>query len=74
MEENKYGRKPVRCIETGEVYRTICAAAKANGISYGNLKNYFSSNKRHSCGGYTWERISIEEYNEIISKEENLNA
>ena len=46
--------KPVRCVETGEVYPSQCAAEKATGY-YGIHKA--CSGRQQVCGGYHWENI-----------------
>ena len=48
--------KPVRCVETGEVYPTITAASKALGINLGNISSCLRGEKhRPTAGGYHWE-------------------
>ncbi len=49
-------RTPVRCVETGEVFKNMRKAAEAIG------KNYYGINlcllgKQQTCGGYHWERV-----------------
>ncbi len=57
-------KKPVRCIETGEVYESIKAAAAAvNRAPDGISKVLAGRNK--TCGGYTWELV--EEENEEVN-------
>ena len=48
--------KPVRCIETGEVYKCIKDAANAVGITGGSIGACLAG-KSKTCGGYHWECI-----------------
>ena len=54
LESDSHG-KPVRCVETGEVYRSQHAAEAATGFS--NIHKACSGRNR-TCGGYHWERIT----------------
>lgn len=54
--------KPIKCVETGAVFESAAAAARAYGFSVASLYEYFSDEKIHSCWGFHWERISQEEY------------
>lgn len=49
--------KPVRCIETGEVYPSATAAAKALGLSTMSNISECALGHRPRCGGYRWEYI-----------------
>ena len=50
--------KPVRCVETGEVYRSQWAAEKATGF-YSVHK--VCQGKYRTCGGYHWRYLTEEE-------------
>lgn len=45
----------VRCIETGEVYSSLAAAASAVGLSSGDTISAACKGRRKSAGGYRWE-------------------
>lgn len=52
-------RKPVRCIETGEIFESLQAAANFLGLfrkGSGNLL-YALKKSTHTCKGYHWEYI-----------------
>lgn len=53
---NEERKKKVRCIETGEIFESIRAAAIAKGINYGNLAATLKG-KHKTCGGYRWECV-----------------
>lgn len=46
--------RPVRCIETGIVYESISAAAKAFGVTVSAIRKVLNSHGEKSCG-YHWE-------------------
>ena len=46
--------RPVICIETGELFCSVSAAARAYGIHIGNLCSVCRG-KLHTCGGYHWK-------------------
>ena len=51
---------PIRCVETGEVFPSQAAAARAiDRHKYGI--NSCLMGKQKTCGGYHWERVSPEE-------------
>lgn len=62
----KHNSKPVKCVETGEVFESTAAAARAYGISPAVLYQYFTDEKKHSCCGFQWQRISCEEYYKVV--------
>jgi len=45
---------PVRCIDTGKVYSSIKAAAKATGVSTAAIN--VALKKGYRCGGYKWTK------------------
>lgn len=47
---------PVRCVETGEVYRTMAEAARAKGICRGGIRRCVN-NKKGTAGSFHWEAI-----------------
>lgn len=48
--------KPIRCIETGVIYKNAKVAAKEIGIDATNIY-YCVSGKRKTAGGFHWERV-----------------
>lgn len=48
--------KPIRCIETGIIYKNARVAAKEIGICPTNIY-YCVSGKRKTAGGFHWERV-----------------
>lgn len=48
--------KPVRCIETGIIYKNARVAAKEIGIGDTNIY-YCLNGKRRTAGGFHWERV-----------------
>ena len=48
--------KPVRCIETGIIYKNARVAAKEIGIGDCNIY-YCLNGKRKTAGGFHWERV-----------------
>ena len=48
--------KPVRCIETGIIYKNARVAAKEIGIDSSNIY-YCLNGKRKTAGGFHWERV-----------------
>ena len=48
--------KPVRCIETGIIYKNARVAAKEIGICDTNIY-YCLNGKRRTAGGFHWERV-----------------
>ena len=48
--------KPVRCIETGETYRSVTSAAKALGVRQGAI-SFALTGEHHTSCGYHWEYI-----------------
>lgn len=53
--ERYLAEKKVKCIETGEVFSSILAAAKATGQKTSSHIGECCSGKRRSAGGYHWE-------------------
>lgn len=51
---NKDIRRPVRCIETGEIFYSTYEAAKKNGGFDGNIFKVCEG-ERHTCNGYHYE-------------------
>lgn len=54
-QKNKQFTK-VRCVETGEVFKNMRAAAEAIGKHYYGI-NLCLLGKQQTCGGYHWERV-----------------
>lgn len=48
--------KPVRCVETGEVFDSIIIAAKEKGLNQSNISKACRG-KYKTCGGYHWEVV-----------------
>lgn len=65
----KPNSKPVKCVETGEVFESTAAAARAYGFSPAVLYQYFTDEKKHSCYGFHWQHISHEEYYKVVGDE-----
>lgn len=59
MKKWGYPMKKVRCIETGEVYPSLQAAARANKMSASNLCRLVKYNIPGICGGYHWEVVDV---------------
>lgn len=47
------GKRRVRCVETGEEFESVSAAAKRYKTRYGNI--YYAAKKRGTTVGYHWE-------------------
>ena len=56
--------RPVRCIETGQAYFSAAEASRQTGICVASIKRV-TCGKQKTAGGFTWEKISKEEYNNI---------
>lgn len=52
-------KRTVRCIETGEIFESFSAAAKANNLSSGDTISAVCKGKRKTAGGYTWELVDM---------------
>lgn len=55
----KYHGKAVRCIETGEEFKSIREAARHYGVADTNLGNSIRGKGQKRCAGYHWEFISL---------------
>ena len=51
---NQNRKKKILCVETNEIFDSICEAAKYYDLSVGNLSSVLHG-KRHTTGGYHWE-------------------
>lgn len=51
--------RPVQCVETGEVYRSIKEAAEANNTAASSIGGVLRG-ERHKAGGYTWKYVARE--------------
>ena len=49
--------KAVRCVETGEEFRSIKEAARHYGVADTNLGNAIHGKRQKRCAGYHWEFI-----------------
>lgn len=59
----KFG-KPVKCVETGECFRSVMEAAKKYNYNQGNISNAcVNRNCTYTAHGYHWKFITLEEYN-----------
>ena len=47
-------RKPIKCVETGAIFRNTKEAAKAAGIKSGSNITVCCQGKRQTAGGYHW--------------------
>ena len=63
----QYNEVCCRCVETGICYHSISTAAKSVG-SYSNNIAKCLTGKRQRAGGYHWEKITNEEYEEYIHR------
>ena len=63
-------RKPIRIVETGEVFASISDCAKAIGSSVINIVNVIrdESTTHHSAKGLTFELLTADEYQATIKK------
>lgn len=52
---NEFTRVPIKCLDTGETYKSISEAEKSLNIKTGTLSYYISRNKR--CKGYLFKRL-----------------
>lgn len=51
-----FGLKPVRCVETGEIYPSVTAAARATSTKSTSIVVCLKKHKyHHTSGGYHWE-------------------
>lgn len=50
-------RRPVRCVETGQVFKSIKQASDYIGINRSNIKDQLHGRQK-SAGGYHWEFVS----------------
>lgn len=53
-------KKPVRCVETGEIYESIKAAAAAIDRVADGISKVLAG-KHKTCGGYHWEYVKEDE-------------
>lgn len=70
QENNQYGtrtqraaegkKKPVRCVETGEVYESVKAAGAAINRWPANISACLNG-KQQTCGGYHWEYVEVKD-------------
>ena len=51
--------RPIRCIETGQVYPSVTSAAEAMGVHRASLYNC-ALGKSDICAGYHWEYVGEE--------------
>lgn len=56
IRESCKNKKPVRCIETGEVYESISQAGKMNCINKSSIRDACNGRQK-TAGGYHWEHI-----------------
>ena len=51
--------KPVKCIETGEIFDSLTDAARKYNIDLGHISGCVNGNKyRHTAGGYHWQLLN----------------
>ena len=53
----KYHGKPIRCVETGETFKSIKEASRHYGVADTNLGNSIRGKGQTRCAGYHWEFI-----------------
>ena len=51
-------QRPIKCVETGEIFESITSAAKSIGVSNGAIKNVLFG-QNHTAGGYHWEDAKV---------------
>lgn len=67
--QSRLNGQPIQCIETGEIFACITEATEAMGGSpNSNSINHQLSGKNKTAYGYTWKRISKEEF--LVLKDE----
>ena len=53
--------KPIKCIETGIIYKSLTEASKSTGLSMGNISSVCNNRVGYkTTGGYHWEYIKPE--------------
>lgn len=52
-------QRPVKCVETGEIFESITSAAKSIGVSNGAIRNVLFG-RNHTAGGYHWEDAKVD--------------
>lgn len=57
MRKNNKLKKPVLCIETGEIYESACDAGRNTGIISDSISKC-CNRKQHTAGGYHWTFVS----------------
>ena len=67
---NKYNNIPCRNKDTGECYKSLSEAASNVRSHSTNIRKCIEG-KRQRAGGYHWEGITKEEYDEYIAKQNN---
>lgn len=59
---NPQKRKPVRCIETNEIFSSAKEAAEEKGVSSAKISSVCNG-KRNTTGGYHWEFVNEDSFN-----------
>ena len=49
--------KPVKCVETGMIYTSVCEAERQTGIPRSSISNCCIG-RRHTAGGFHWEFVN----------------
>ena len=57
MSKKCKGKRPVRCVETNEIFESITEAAKWAGVTFSTLSIAVDKNNR-TAGGYHWEFVN----------------
>lgn len=57
--KSQKNRKPIKCVETGEVYDSIRLAASTLNLNKANLSKTLQGYNK-TCGGYHWEYVTDE--------------
>jgi hypothetical protein len=52
------GRRPVRCIETNEIFRNAAEASRFCGLKQGDIIYLCCKGKQKTAGGYHWEYVN----------------
>lgn len=50
-------KKKIRCIETGQIFKSICSCAKEMSLGQSAVSDYINSKRKSPVKGYTFERL-----------------
>lgn len=52
-------RRNIKCVETGQIFKSQMEASKVLGINQSQISDYISGKRKSNVGGYTFEEIEI---------------